>query len=708
MKRIEASPITPRPRNLSRLAGRWVRCSSVAQGDLSHTVASQLWNCLRVLLLSLLAILSLPASTSGLITIEALSYAFGEEKVSGSTVRLEIRRQGGLDQSATVDFRTLENGTATPQADFVPKAGTIRFLPEEEYQFVEVEILNDGLVEGRETVRFELSHASAGAVIGKAVGSSAIDDDEIPASLDWNFRPVYAGTPTVQLTGKILIANPTGTSRIPPPFGSGWPTSLGVVRLNSDGSVDPDFHVCRYRMSGEGIFQAVLASNGKILVKGPFDKIDGVSRPGLAQLLENGRLDSTFVPAAGDASVIIPGRDGGCLLLQEGHGLVSLRADGSIDEPFRRNFAAHPEPLREHIGELLEQEDGKILCLAYDVPDISLIRLNADGSLDSAFVPIRGATDILPLEGGKIGVMNSEGLVWLNAQGTIEAAFVYDAKPPPSPQLQVSGKLYGSEVIFNYGTRTVVYRWNAEGTRDPDFEVPWFQGNDTLSSGTRVFLERHLDGLLCSGFFVHASGLAVPGLVRILLDNAPRRAFAWSGGTRYQRIEGWESESAVELSLVRLGDTSAPGTIDFATLDGSAQAGNNYVATQGTVRFEPFEVEKRLRIPLIDNALFQGAPAFSIALNNPSDPAAALPPPVSVPIYDDDAGIVSESVRMTVEGSFQFTLCLPARKGHVLERSSDLHTWVPIPGTNDDGPGFVLREDRPEGPGPWFYRAKQR
>jgi hypothetical protein len=60
-------------------------------------------------------------------------------------------------------------------------------------------------------------------------------------------------------------------------------------------------------------------------------------------------------------------------------------------------------------------------------------------------------------------------------------------------------------------------------------------------------------------------------------------------------------------------------TIDFTTMDGTAFAGVNYVATSGTLTFAPGETTKTITVNVIDTpSSWQGNKYFYVQLSNPS------------------------------------------------------------------------------------------
>jgi uncharacterized delta-60 repeat protein len=113
--------------------------------------------------------------------------------------------------------------------------------------------------------------------------------------------------------------------------------------LNSDGTLDDSFNP-----GGGALFWVnaiALQPDGKILIGGPFTTFNGVARKGVARLLSNGTLDSTFDPGTGannwvnsiavqtDGKIVI----GGIFTNFNGtlaNHLARLNAEGSRDVSF--------------------------------------------------------------------------------------------------------------------------------------------------------------------------------------------------------------------------------------------------------------------------------------------------------------------------------------------------------------------------------------
>lgn len=109
-----------------------------------------------------------------------------------------------------------------------------------------------------------------------------------------------------------------------------------------------------------------------------------------------------------------------------------------------------------------------------------------------------------------------------------------------------------------------------------------------------------------------------------------------------------EASLGAVLTVNRLGDTSAPATVRYATGDaagtnncnvfnGSASSRCDYLITLGTLRFAANEPSKTITIPIIDDSYAEGSENFTIALSNPTGGAVGSPDTVTVTITDNEA-----------------------------------------------------------------------
>jgi uncharacterized delta-60 repeat protein len=207
--------------------------------------------------------------------------------------------------------------------------------------------------------------------------------DIIAGGVDGNMDP-FVFWLVVQSDGKIILTgnfqNYNGTS------------SVGIVRVNPDGSRDTSFNV------GSGLNSwgrhLLIQPNGQVLVSGWFTAYNGRNFNRLVRVNADGSPDLSFNPYFGDRTAIYTtALVGGGKVIAAGHSLnydglftremERLNADGSVDS----SFVGYTN---EKTESSLVQPDGKIIVggaftQADGVSRTSLARFNSDGTLDGNF-----------------------------------------------------------------------------------------------------------------------------------------------------------------------------------------------------------------------------------------------------------------------------------------------------------------------------------
>lgn len=196
----------------------------------------------------------------------------------------------------------------------------------------------------------------------------------------------------LQPNGQILVGGAFTT------FNSS--SRLRLVRLNSDGTEDSAF----YTNLGTGIngtVQAIeLQPNGQILLGGSFTTINSVTRNRFARINSNGTDDAAFYTNLGtgfDSQVIaIKVQSDGKILVGGGYNtlngiargrLVRLNSDGTLDSAFSTNIGTG---FSSRVNTLAIDSSNRILAAGAffslnGTSTGSLVRLNPDGSRDTTF-----------------------------------------------------------------------------------------------------------------------------------------------------------------------------------------------------------------------------------------------------------------------------------------------------------------------------------
>ncbi len=170
----------------------------------------------------------------------------------------------------------------------------------------------------------------------------------------------------------------------------------GIARLNSDGSVDPNFGF------SVGIdntpLSLALQNDGRILVGGKFSSVDNTLRFNLARLNTDGQVDLTFDPGNGpngdvnaiaiqsDGRIVIGGNFIGYNGFSRG-GVARVLSNGSLDPTFDSTTGTGG-----NVFALALEPDGRVVIggrfVQYaGINRTFIARTNFDGSLDGTFNP---------------------------------------------------------------------------------------------------------------------------------------------------------------------------------------------------------------------------------------------------------------------------------------------------------------------------------
>jgi hypothetical protein len=113
---------------------------------------------------------------AGTISFSAATYSIGE---AGGAVNITLNRAGGMAGGVTVDY-TMSDGTATAGLDYLATPGTVTFGSNVTSKTFQVQIIDDAIAEGNETVMLAISNPTGGATLGTIqTAVLTIIDDEV-------------------------------------------------------------------------------------------------------------------------------------------------------------------------------------------------------------------------------------------------------------------------------------------------------------------------------------------------------------------------------------------------------------------------------------------------------------------------------------------------------------------------------------------------
>ncbi len=184
---------------------------------------------------------------------------------------------------------------------------------------------------------------------------------------------------------------------------------------------------------------------------------------------------------------------------------------------------------------------------------------------------------------------------------------------------------------YSYG-----YRFYAGGTQyrtvmayAPGVRIPYFSNPSVsyLGSATGV-----------------ASGATSADNARSINETAPVvanfRGTVTQIGLTESAYTRSETNESVTFSVVRSGGMTNTVTVQFSTVDGTAVAGLDYVATNGTLVFGPGETNLTVEVELVRDERHENTEAFQFRLTNPIG-AALSTATATVTVSDDDRSTVA-------------------------------------------------------------------
>ncbi|MBA4015842.1 MAG: hypothetical protein C0483_01505 [Pirellula sp.] len=299
---------------------------------------------------------------------------------------------------------------------------------------------------------------------------------------------------------------------------SGTSTSSGravVWMLRPDGSLDTSFGVGGYYRSPSGVSSitaVTVQSDGKIL-------FTDSSQNRVTRLTASGTLDTTFgvsgslffsqllaastgIAVLPDDSLLISGQRFNSTTSQYEFAIYRFTASGAVDTTFGGGGLAAIDVGSgdDFTAAIALQSDGKIIIAGYSTQttdDFSVVRLNADGSLDTSFagtgkliIPVSTSTDrvrsILVQNDGKIVLAGQTSgdiaLVRLLTDGTLDptfgsggivvSAWSTSTDDVTSIRQSADGKLLGvGWGLIGTSTKVIVARYNTDGALDSMFGV---------------------------------------------------------------------------------------------------------------------------------------------------------------------------------------------------------------------------------------------
>jgi len=551
------------------------------------------------------------------------------------TAKLTVTLSGASGLPVTVAFTTADGTATTAGSDYASSSGTLTFLPGTTTQTISVIYNSDATYEVNETLTVTLS-APVNATLARASGTVTIEDDDTAPTLSINDVSVLEGNSgtssanfTVSLsaisgrTTTVSYTTSDGTASastdyvaVPPTtltFAPGEKTKTVAITINGDTGAEPieTFQVTLSAPTNATVAKAVGTgtianddSGAPILSISDVTVVEGSSGTSVMTFT----VTASRAPASGETYTV-----------------VYATGDGTASPP---DYVPASGVLTFNPG-----ETSKTISVTINADTQYELNETLSVTLSSATTAILGNSigtgtitndDAMPtvsignasVAEGASGARSLDFTVSLSAAAGVPVAVSY-ASSDGTAKNAGSASTGGSDYVASSGTvvfppgstsRVVSVAVNGDTLNEADETMTM-----TLSSPASATLG------------------AATGAGTILNDDAlPTVSIAGASGT-----EGNSGTTPLAFAVTLSAPSGRTVTVAYATANGTALAGTDYVASSGSVTFAAGQTTQSVNIQVNGDTAGEPNETFSVTLSAPTNATIATGTANGV-IFNDD------------------------------------------------------------------------
>ncbi|MBT8127893.1 MAG: hypothetical protein KJP15_10440 [Gammaproteobacteria bacterium] len=582
-----------------------------------------------------------PAPPVGSLQFSAPTYTVRENDV---TETITVARVGGSFGTVEVDYAS-SDGTASAGSDYTSVSGSLSFADGVTSQTFIVDILDDADYEGDETVNLSLSNPTGGASLGapaSAVLTIAENEPTPPVGSLQFSAPTY----TVLENG--VTASITVT-RVDGSFGT-----VGVNYATSDGTAS--------------------AGSDYTAVSGSLSFTDGVT----SQTFTIDIINDADYEGDETVNLALSNPTGGAGLGAPASAVLTIAEDDPVPPAGSLQFSAPAYTVAENgvtatisvsrvggsfgtVGVNYTSGDGTATAGSDYTAESGSLSF-ADGVTSQTFtIDIIDDPDYEGHETVNLSLSNPIGGAGLGSPATAVLTIAEDDPVPPAGSLQFSAPTYTvaedgvtasitvTRVGGTFGTVGVDYA-SSDGTAMAGSDYTAVIGSLSFADGvtSQTFTIDILDDVdyegdetldLALSNPTGGAGLGSPAsaVLTIAEDEPvpPAGSLQFSAPTYTVAEFGVNATIAVE----RVGGSVGTIGVDYASSDGTATAGDDYIAVNGSLSFADGETSRTFGVEIInDGSIQEGNESLNLILSNPTDSAVlGSPSTASLTISEKDA-----------------------------------------------------------------------
>ena len=576
-----------------------------------------------------------------------------ENAVDGKAT-ISIVRSGATSGISTVDFTTTTNGTATPILDYSPTTNRVTFAVGETIRTVTIPIVNDTLIEGNETVGLALTNVSGAYLLAPDVATlTIVDDDMGPGKIAFTTTNYFVseggGNAVVNLirtNGSLgVVSVKLQTTDVTATSGQDFTAQNNITVIFGDGEVSKNVLIPVLEdtiVEGDETFNVTLSNpTGGATIAG--------TNTAAVTIVDNdvGFSFSSPIYLVGESAstvTISVLRIGG----SNGVASVNYSTVGSANST---NFSATAgSDFTGITNGLLSFANGEVLK-TFTVSIISDTLVEGDETFGltlsnpSAGVQLLISSAVTTILDDDTGFTLSTNAYSIDEGGTNLLVTVYRTNANTGPASVFIGTLSSSNFTATPGVDytavgSALNFTNGESVKTIVIPIV----NDLLVEGDETF------GITLSSPSSGAQIFGITSAVCTIIDN--------DAAVRFTSSTYNVNENGVQatITVVREAITNSTVAVNYATSDGTATGGADYVSTSGQLVFTNGQTSKTFTVQIIDDTLVEGAETVLLSLSSPTGQVQLVSASAAtLTIVDNDGGsilpagslLLSESIAPT-------------------------------------------------------------
>jgi hypothetical protein len=574
---------------------------------------------------------------AGTIAPGSATYSVAEN--AGTAPITLVRTGTNLASGVTVPFSTV-NLTAVAPADYTAKTGTVTFAAGQTSAAFNGAIVDDRLLQGDRTFRVLLGTPAGGGVLGSpATADVTILENDTAGTIQFTAPTYSVGEAATSATIKVTRTGPNLAGGVQVRYaatagtatrGSDFTAVSGTLTFAA-GVTSMSFAV---PILDDGAIEAAETVNLALALPAGSSATLGTPSTALLTIQDNDApliqfaLAAQSVTEGGTASVVVTRARQLAMTVSADYQVTGGTATGGgVDYTLASGTVTFPAGVTSRTIPIKTVDDTLV-----EGPETIVIALQNPSA--PAVLGPRSSTTVTILDNEQVIAFSRP--VYNATEGNVSLAVPIVRTGPTPGGVTVTCTVGGGSAVagtdYTAVTRVLTF---AAGSRSVNCLVPLL--DDTVIDGTKT-LDLALSLPAGSPAHLGAQSTAVVNIA----DNDDPGTFKFAAATFNASEPAGATPALATITVIRTipaGKAAAANiTVDYATADGTATAGEDYAATAGTLTFGAGQLARSFTVPILHDTRVEGGETVLLTLSAPSAGVLGSPNPATLTIKDNDVG----------------------------------------------------------------------